>query len=535
MRFRARIFLAIVLPASFLVAAAVVAALLETRRQAQRAAQGEFERTQKAVQVILKERQRDLADLEKVFVAPWFREFVEKAVQPEARDGLRKHLAYQLEELQLRIDYFAAAGPDGKVWIRINETHACAPECRHEDENAWIVNRREAVFRAGGDPFLGRSIVFSQEGGALVLGRNLKEDLRRICDSLKVEMSLESGGVEVWRSLAAWDPSREGEGDVEVGGAHYLAGRSPLGAMAEITLVMMRNMEEVDAERRKVAVFGMLGIALSILIAALASLRIAGGVSRPVEALTGAVQKVATGDFSVQVEAAGQDEIGRLGAAFNEMTVGLRKRQDILEKTLSRDVAEEFLKGGTERGGERRVITIVFMDIRGYTSGTEGMDPADVVIMLNELMDLLDGAIERHGGSVNKFLGDGLMAMFGTPKPLENHALRAVEAAIEMQKQMERWNHRRIARGLNSFYSGIGINTGQAVCGKVGGRNRMEYTLIGEEVNLTSRICGKAAPRQVLITKQTYELVKDKIQVNPMEPVVVKGLSYPIKIYEVVS
>ena len=124
------------------------------------------------------------------------------------------------------------------------------------------------------------------------------------------------------------------------------------------------------------------------------------------------------------------------------------------------------------------------------------------------------------------------MAMFGAPKPLENHALRAVQAGVEMQKQMERWNHRRIARGLTSFYSGIGINTGQVVCGKVGGRSRLEYTLIGEEVNLASRICGKAAPRQVLITKQTRDQLGDQVQVKALDPVVVKGLSYPIKIFE---
>ena len=100
---------------------------------------------------------------------------------------------------------------------------------------------------------------------------------------------------------------------------------------------------------------------------------------------------------------------------------------------------------------------------------------------------------------------------------------------------MARWNERRVARGLNSFYSGIGINTGLAMCGKVGAQDRMEYTLIGEEVNLASRMCGKAAPKQVLITKQTYDLVKDDIKANELEPVTVKGLSYPIKVYEVLE
>jgi adenylate cyclase len=180
-------------------------------------------------------------------------------------------------------------------------------------------------------------------------------------------------------------------------------------------------------------------------------------------------------------------------------------------------------------------VTIVFMDIRGYTSGTEGMDPADVLVLLNELMDLLSGAIVRNGGIVNKFLGDGLMAMFGAPKPLEGHALKAVKAGLEMQKWMARWNDRRMARGLPSFYSGIGINTGLAMCGRVGAEDRMEYTLIGEEVNLASRICGKAAPKQVLITKQTHDQIQGQVNVRELEPVSVKGLSYPIKVFEVLE
>jgi adenylate cyclase len=279
---------------------------------------------------------------------------------------------------------------------------------------------------------------------------------------------------------------------------------------------------------------GLGGLLVAVLVASLVSVLVSRGISRPVEQLVDAAHKIAAGDYKVKVDVASSDEIGRLGGAFNDMTDGLRKRQEIMEKTLSPDVAEEFLKG-TDRRPERRIVTIVFMDIRGYTSGTEGMDPGDVVVLLNELMDLLSGAIVRNGGIVNKFLGDGLMAMFGAPKPLEGHALKAVKAGLEMQKWMARWNDRRMARGLPSFYSGIGINTGLAMCGRVGAQDRMEYTLIGEEVNLASRICGKAAPKQVLITKQTHDQVKDQVNARELEPVSVKGLSYPIKVFEVLE
>jgi class 3 adenylate cyclase len=510
-------------------------ALAAIHQSATAAARSEFDGTRKSVTAILKEGRKSLGNLQPMFVTPWFVEFVDKGKDPAKRESLIGTLPSELEELGIELDYFAVADAEGKVWVRRNKSHTCDAGCRHDEENSWILNRNAAVFRAAGDPFLGLRLYLPEQKGAIVLARRIRSDLETISGILKVQIALFQDGVEVYRSLPDWATSREAEGDVTIAGEHYFADRSALDREWGIELLLLRPMGKVDDERRAAILFGGAGIAVAVLLAALVSVRVSRGVSQPVENLVDAVHKVAQGDFAAKVDVTTKDEIGRLGTAFNEMTIGLRKRQEILEMTLSRDVAEEFLKGGTERGGERRVITIVFMDIRGYTSGTEGMDPADVVVMLNELMDLLAGAIERHGGLVSKFLGDGLMAMFGTPKPLENHPLHAVQAAIEMQKQMERWNQRRVARGLASFYSGIGINTGEAVCGKVGGHNRLEYTLIGEEVNLTSRICGKAAPRQVLITKQTWLKVKEHIQVKELEAVQVKGLSYPIQIYEVIS
>src|SRR5258708_40077331 len=111
------------------------------------------------------------------------------------------------------------------------------------------------------------------------------------------------------------------------------------------------------------------------------------------------------------------------------------------------------------------------------------------------------------------------MAIGGGPKPLEGHALRAVRAGLEMQKWMARWNDRRIARGLPAFFSGIGINTGIAMGGKVGAQDRMEYTLIGEEGNLAARICGKAAPKQAPVTKQTWNQAKGGMQERELAPV----------------
>ena len=521
--FRTRIFLAILLPAAFLVIIAVTVALMHIRSQVEQQARDGFDRAGKELNAVLKERFKQLDDWRKPFDTPRIHAAITEAAESGDAGDLKDQLGDEFRNFK-EPDFYEVRGKKDEVLLR--KPAGSSPI------QPWMKDpgKKEVLTEFDGKPYL--AVKVKPDKGLFILGAALAPFLDRMHESLGIDLALANGDKVVYSTLQGWNRSLGTGGTIHVAGKKYLAGSEKPG-QSELELVLFLFDESpFDQVQARALTFGAAGLVLALLVAGLVSSSVSRGVSQPVERLVDATHKVASGDYSVKVEAVGKDEIGRLGAAFNEMTVGLRKRQEIMEMTLSRDVAEVFLKGGTERGGERRQVTIVFMDIRGYTSGTEGMDPADVVLMLNDLMDLLAGAIERHGGLVNKFLGDGLMAMFGAPKTLENHALHAVEAAIEMQKQMERWNQRRVARGLAAFYSGIGINTGDAVCGKVGGRNRLEYTLIGEEVNLASRICGKAAPRQVLITKQTRDLLGDKIQVRQLEPVVVKGLSYPIKVFE---
>ena len=291
-------------------------------------------------------------------------------------------------------------------------------------------------------------------------------------------------------------------------------------------------MEEVDQEQRLVMAWGGIALATAFLIATLMSAFVSSGVSRPVEVLVGATQKVGEGDFTVHVDISGRDEMSRLGRAFNDMTEGLRKRKDIMERTLSRDVADEAMRG-IERGGVPRDVTILFMDIRGFTQATEGGDPAEVVEMVNDMMKPMADAVDRNGGNINKYLGDGLMAMFGAPRQLEGHGACAVRSALDMQREMVVWNASRAGQGRPQMQIGIGINTGTVVGGYVGSEKRLEYTLMGEEVNLASRVCGKASPGQILITGPTLRRLGPDFTTRELEPLQVKGLSYPIRVYEV--
>ena len=527
MKFRSKIFLAILLPSSALVAAAVVAALAGITSRYEEMAQHQLAGTRDAFEGTLREQLNQLKNLSKSFKGARFDAAISEAVLSGDVVTLRKELEYQFELVGQVPSFYELRDSNDKVILRksVNGSGTAGPPQKWREGD-------HALTEFDGLPFL--AVRFEHERGSLVIGNLLVETLKSLKKSFGIELALVGPSGPVFRSKEEWTPELGIEGTVFIAGERYLATKGAPSYSELVPVIFMANMSKVDEDRKSAIFMGAGGLIVALLVASLVSIQVSRGMSRPIESLVTASQKIAAGDYKVKVEVGTRDEIGRLASAFNDMTDGLRKRQEIMDKTLSRDVAEEFLKG-TDRRPDRRIVTIVFMDIRGYTSGTEGMDPGDVVVMLNELMDLLSGAIVRNGGIVNKFLGDGLMAMFGAPKPLEGHALRAVRAGLEMQKWMARWNDRRIARGMPAFFSGIGINTGIAMCGKVGAQDRMEYTLIGEEVNLASRICGKAAPKQVLVTKQTWDMVKDEMKGRELEPVNVKGLSYPIKVFEVME
>jgi len=526
-RFRAKIFLAILLPSAALVAAAVATALAGITSRYEETAQGQLASTRDAFEGTLAGQMEQLKRLSKSFEGARFDAAISEAVQSGDFAALRQQLEYLFQLVGHIPAFYELRDTKDKVLLRKSGggPGVAGPVQKWKDP-------AKALTEFDGKPFL--AIRFEHEKGTLVIGNLLTPLLDDLVKSFKIQLTLVGASGCVYPAQSKWTPDMSSEGTVFLGKDRYLVtkGDPPFSELKYV--ILLADMSKVDEDRRSALLMGAGGILVALLVASLVSVLVSRGISRPVEQLVDAAHKIAAGDYKVKVDIGTADEIGRLAGAFNEMTDGLRKRQEIMDKTLSKDVAEEFLKG-TDRRPDRRIVTIVFMDIRGYTSGTEGMDPGDVVVLLNELMDLLSGAIVRNGGIVNKFLGDGLMAMFGAPKPLDGHALKAVRAGLEMQKWMERWNDRRIARGLPSFYSGIGINTGIAMCGRVGAQDRMEYTLIGEEVNLASRICGKAAPKQVLVTKQTWDQVKESVKGRELEPVSVKGLSYPIKVYEVLE
>ncbi len=228
-------------------------------------------------------------------------------------------------------------------------------------------------------------------------------------------------------------------------------------------------------------------------------------------------------------------------ALLLETIRGEEKKRERLSRYVSDKVVDAILHGkmNLELGGEHREVTVMFVDIRGFTSLSERLQPADVLSMLNEYFSATTEAVFAVEGTVDKYIGDALMAVFGAPQAYPDHALRAVRAAVEIRRLVgtlrDQWQGRPWSGPPDGpgFNVGIGVNSGVVVAGNIGSQRRMEYTVIGDTVNLASRLCSNAARGQVLIGPETFAAVGGQIQARALAPLKVKGKEQPVQAWEV--
>ena len=211
------------------------------------------------------------------------------------------------------------------------------------------------------------------------------------------------------------------------------------------------------------------------------------------------------------------------------------RRGEMIDGALLEDRISQIISEFHEEAlpGEAREVTILISDIRGFTAMSERYEATQIVSMLNNYFSRMNEIILKHEGVIDKYMGDAIMALFGAPRQHPDDAHRAVSCAIEMQNAMDEVNTQNRDRGLPELYMGIGINTGVVSAGQVGSELHNEYTVIGDGVNLASRIESHSLRGQILVSESTYQKVKDEVGVGDINSVRVKGKTDMVKLYEI--
>jgi adenylate cyclase len=247
------------------------------------------------------------------------------------------------------------------------------------------------------------------------------------------------------------------------------------------------------------------------------------------------------GDIEFMISFANQAAIAIENAQLYEKIKKEEKIKARLQRFFSPTVVQKIMTSeeGLALGGEARIATILFCDIRGYTSLAERIDTLLAVEILNDFLSSMTDIVFLHEGTLDKYIGDCVMAIFGAPVAHDDDPIRAVKAALNMKQRVIDlkgiWRKKMDMAEVESFDIGIGIHTGEVIAGNIGNINRMEYTVVSRAVNLASRLENNAQPGQILISKATYELTKDHVKAKKLPSVLLKNISKPVEIYEVIG
>ena len=252
--------------------------------------------------------------------------------------------------------------------------------------------------------------------------------------------------------------------------------------------------------------------------------------------------RIATGVFTekdLQVlnvfanQAAVQVENARLAKRLESEAVARAN----LSRLLSPNLVEQIVKGSIalEKGGELREATVLFSDIRGFTAMSERLDPQHMVSMLNEYFEIMVDIVFRYEGTLDKLVGDEIMAVWGAPVHQVDHAERAMRAALEMMKALEDFNRFRTANGEDAIHAGCGINCGKLVAGYMGSTRTLSYTVIGDTVNTAARLCGTAAAGEILVSDPIRNKLGASLHVEARPSESLKGKARPVSIFRVLS
>jgi class 3 adenylate cyclase len=277
------------------------------------------------------------------------------------------------------------------------------------------------------------------------------------------------------------------------------------------------------------------GVALLLLVSAL----VARSITKPLRILTDAAESVGNGALDIDVSRiTTSDEVGELARAFMHMTEGLKQRdfiRDTFGRYLTKEVVNRLLgsQDGLKLGGEAREISMIMSDLRGFTAIAAHMGPEQVIILLNRYLGKMVEIMMEYRGVIDEIIGDGILAFFGAPEPMEDHPARAVACALTMQRAMEEVNALNVAEGFPRLEMGIAVNTGLVVVGNIGSERRSKYGAVGSEVNFTGRVESFTVGGQILVSQSTYRALNDLLDVRNVLAVEMKGVEGLVNLYDV--
>lgn len=331
--------------------------------------------------------------------------------------------------------------------------------------------------------------------------------------------------------------------EITIDGGASLAVFRPLltGREPAATLALVYSLDQKLAPARLAGRYLAVVAIGALVVAAALALAFARGLARPVERLAAHTERISAGDYSARVPVDRADELGRLAGAMNAMSAGLAERdrvRDLLDKNVSPEVAARLLRDGAVLGGEEREVTILFADLRGFTTLSERLTPPELLALLNRHLDRMSGAIEAHGGVIDKFIGDAVMALFGAPVAQGDAAARALAASRAMESALAALNTELAAEGRPPLAIGVGINTARVVAGNIGSNRRLNYSVIGDGVNVAARLQALtrvADYRANIILSAATRAAADHAAADarPLGTVTVKGRSEPVEIFAI--
>ena len=302
---------------------------------------------------------------------------------------------------------------------------------------------------------------------------------------------------------------------------------------------------DIDAKRvigelNTLRTLGFFALLLSIVLAVALAVYFSVQLARPLRKLRDAVVAIGNGKLDTRLDTSTGDEFADVALAVNEMAAGLQQR-DVFKGTLVRymsgQLADKILSSGKmpDLKGERRKITVLFADVRGFTSLSEKLAPEDVFSLLNDYFDKMIDEICKNHGMLNKFMGDGLMAVFGALEEDPYQEENAIKAALGMRRVLDGMRERFQAERQVDLKIGIGINTGIALVGNIGSNQRMEFTAIGDTVNLGSRLesATKELGTDIIVSEYTYVAARTKFQFRSLGQIAIRGRENPVTAYAV--